>query len=486
MTHDDDERTATLAEDLQPAVHESRADAFALSLGQHCHRREPHTDHATSGTVDDHRRKQNVTGDAVIVGDERERIAGTGTSQPIDEIPLGGLAECALVHAAHAPRVFRRLESNHGRTDYNLRARVTGHSPAMPAWLNRLLVTALFALMGCGGSGDSAPSTPTTPTPPAPADPLRDAANVSGKLVGTAVQSGLLRMPQYTAVVMRHFNYLTAEYELKMGVIGQSPGSNNFVPGDAIVGFAAANGMRVKGHALVWHGSVPAWVDALSPADLRPMFENYIRDVAAHYRGQVLAWDVVNEAVADDGSGLRDTVFRRKLGDGYIAEAFRLARQADPGARLFYNDYGGEGLNAKSNRIYDLMRSLLAQGVPIDGIGLQMHITASNPPSAASVAANVRRLADLGLLVNISEMDVRIRGAPGTPAMRLELQKSVYKSMVAVCVDEPRCDAVTFWGFTDLYSWIDNQFGPDDPLLFDEQYAAKPAFYGVLDALLRR
>lgn len=356
----------------------------------------------------------------------------------------------------------------------------------MRPWFKSLLVAVLLSLTGCGGSGDRTPVTPINPTQPVPPDPLRDAANVSGKLIGTAVQSSLLRLPQYNTVAARHFNYLTAEYEMKMGVIAQSRGFNDFTGGDAIVSFAAANGMRIKGHALVWHGSVPSWVDALSPGDLRIMFETYIRDVAGHYRGQVHGWDVVNEAVADDASGLRDTVFRRKLGDAYIADAFRLARQADPGARLFYNDYGGEALNAKSNRIYDLMRSLLAQGVPIDGIGLQMHISAANPPNAASVAANVRRLADLGLLVNISEMDVRIRDAPGALPMRLELQKAVYQSMVAVCVDERRCDAVTFWGFTDTYSWIDSQFGPDDPLLFDEQYAAKPAFHGVLEALRGR
>ena len=349
-----------------------------------------------------------------------------------------------------------------------------------------LAALVLVALNACGGSSDQAANTPTTPTPPVQADPLRNAGAFSGKMVGTAVQTGLLRASQYATVAGRHFNYLTAEYEMKMATIGQSPGAYNFAPGDALVGFAAANGMRVKGHAFVWHGSVPSWVDALSPTDLRTMVTNYIREVGAHYRGQVFAWDVVNEAIADDSSGLRDTVFRRKLGDGYIAEAFQLARQADPTALLFYNDYGGEGLNAKSNRIYDLVRSLLAQGVPIDGVGLQMHITASNPPSTASVAANMRRLADLGLLVNISEMDVRVRDVPGTLTARLEVQKTVYKSMVTVCVEEPRCDAVTFWGFTDAHSWIDNQFGPDDPLLFDEQYAPKPAFYGVLDALLRR
>jgi len=337
------------------------------------------------------------------------------------------------------------------------------------------------------------PTTPAPTTPPAAtappgmqAEPLRDAARAAGKLVGAAVQSGLLTDGRYAGVLGRHFNYLTAEYEMKWDAVERVRGSNNFGAGDAIVAYGQANGMQIKGHALVWHGSVPGWVGALSAEDLRAAFENHIRAVAEHYRGRVIAWDVVNEAIADDGSGLRDTVFRQKLGDQYIADAFRIARQADPQALLFYNDYGGEGLSQKSNRIYDLVQGLRAQGVPIDGVGLQMHITATNPPSDASIAANMRRLAGLGLSVNISEMDVRIKDAPGTTQTRLDLQKSVYHSIVGVCVAEPRCDGVTFWGFTDAYSWIDKQFGADDPLLFDEQYAVKPAYYGVLDALWRR
>jgi endo-1,4-beta-xylanase len=346
-----------------------------------------------------------------------------------------------------------------------------------------------WSAAACGGSNP--PSTPTTPGAPTPApsalpDPLRDAAGASGKLIGTAVQAGFLGIPQYSSVVDRHFNYLTAEYEMKWATIGPAAGVYNFGPGDAIAAYADAHGMRVKGHAFVWHGSVPAWVNGLSAPDLKTAVATYIRAVAEHYRGRVLAWDVVNEAVADDGSGLRDTVFRQKLGDAYIADAFRVARAVDPGALLFYNDYNGEGLNAKSNRIYELMRSLLSQGVPIDGIGLQMHVSATGRPSDASIASNMRRLADLGLLVNISEMDVRIRDVPGTTQTRLDVQKAVYHDIVAICVAEPRCHAVTLWGFTDAHSWIDAQFGPDDPLLFDEQYAPKPAFYGVMDALLRR
>jgi len=355
-----------------------------------------------------------------------------------------------------------------------------------------VLVGAMLVLQpGCRDrTTPVAPTTTTTTTTTVPAgiqaEPLRDAARESGKLVGAAVQSGLLADGRYAGVLARHFSYLTAEYEMKWDAIERVRGNNNFGAGDAIVAYGQANGMQIKGHALIWHGSVPEWVGALSAADLRAAFENHIRTVAEHYRGRVIAWDVVNEAIADDGSGLRDTVFRQKLGDQYIADAFRLTRQADPQALLFYNDYGGEGLSQKSNRIYDLVQGLRAQGVPIDGVGLQMHITATNPPSEASIAANMRRLASLGLSVNISEMDVRIRDVPGTAQIRLDVQKSVYRSHVGVCVAEPRCDGVTFWGFTDAHSWIDRQFGADDPLLFDEQYAVKPAYYGVLDALWRR
>jgi endo-1,4-beta-xylanase len=359
--------------------------------------------------------------------------------------------------------------------------------PPMVRLLNAVAVVSIFTLLACGGDKSSpSPTSPTAPTTPTglTVAPLRDAAQSAGKLMGAAVQSGLLGDGRYSGVLGRHFNYLTAEYEMKWDAIERMRGANNFAAGDAIVAYGQANGMKIKGHALIWHGSVPSRVGSPSASELRAAFEDHIRSVAEHFRGRVVAWDVVNEAIADDNSGLRDTIFRQKLGDQYIADAFRIAHQADPQALLFYNDYGGEGLNQKSNRIYDLVQGLRAQGVPIDGVGLQMHITAGSPPSEGNVAANMSRLASLGLMVNISEMDVRIRDLPA--ATRLETQRTVYKTLVSVCVAEPRCDAVTFWGFTDAHSWIDAQFGADDPLLFDEQYGAKPAYTGVLDALLRR
>jgi GH35 family endo-1,4-beta-xylanase len=178
--------------------------------------------------------------------------------------------------------------------------------------------------------------------------------------------------------------------------------------------------------------------------------------------------------------------FLQKLGESYLELAFRVAREADPDVLLIYNDYGAEGLGRKSDDVYALLRRHKERGAPIGGVGLQMHVAAQSRPPSGDIAANMRRLADLGLLVNISEMDVRIKDVAGDKAARLQVQRREYQDLVAVCLNEPFCHAVTFWGFTDKHSWIDGFFGPDDPLLFDEAYAAKPAFFGVQDALRRR
>jgi len=349
-----------------------------------------------------------------------------------------------------------------------------------------LVAPFLLALAACGSDSPTSPGEPS-PEPTADPSPLRAAAEAAGKRVGAAVFSGgLAGEPLYAATFAKHFDAVVAEYEMKWDPVELQPGVYDFTGADRIVGFAEEHGMRVKGHALIWHGATPTWVGELSPPELRIAVEDHIRTVVGRYRGRVAAWDVVNEAIDDQTRGLRDTVFLRGLGPGYLAEAFRLAHEADPDALLLYNDYGGEGLGGKSDAVYELVRGLVEDGVPIHGVGLQMHISAAGYPPAADIAANVARLADLGLLVNISEMDVRIRGLTGDTRARLQRQREVYRDVVGVCAAHPRCDSVTFWGFTDAHSWIDSFFGPDDPLLFDEQYRAKPAFFGVEDALLGR
>src|SRR5258708_35743545 len=258
-----------------------------------------------------------------------------------------------------------------------------------------LIPVLLVALAACGGGGDYAVPfpTPALGPPAASVAPLRDSAATAGKLVGAAVQSGYLASePDYVAALGRHFSYVTAEYEMKWDPIQRERGVFDSSRGDAIVAFAEANGMRVKGHALVWHGATPSWVGTLSPRDLRDAVANHIRTVAGHYRDHVAAWDVVNEAVAADGSGLRDTVFSRGLGPDYIADAFRTAREADPRALLFYNEYDAEGKGLKSDRVYELVKGLKQEGVPIDGVGLQMHVDARSYPQLADITANIQRL----------------------------------------------------------------------------------------------
>lgn len=334
------------------------------------------------------------------------------------------------------------------------------------------------------------PGPPPSSTAPGPSatqvDPLKTGPG-GRRLVGAAVQASLLRSDAtYANTFAYHFDYVTAEFEMKWGQIERTRGVRNYGPADEIVAFAEARGIRVKGHALIWHGDSPAWLESLSPAEARIAFEDHIRTTVGRYRGRLAAWDVVNEALADDRAGLRDSVYLRKLGPDYIADAFRLAREADPQALLIYNDYSAEGLNRKSNDQYDLVRGLVNGGVGIGGVGLQMHLDAVSRPATADISANVKRLADLGLLVNYSEMDVRVARVAGDRTAKLEEQRRIYHDVVAVCASEPRCDAVTFWGFTDRHSWIDQFFGPDDPLLFDDSYGVKPAYYGAFEALRGR
>jgi endo-1,4-beta-xylanase len=310
---------------------------------------------------------------------------------------------------------------------------------------------------------------------------LREAAASTGRLMGAAVGAGHLLESDYAATAAAELSFATPENEMKWATTEPAQGQFDFTGGDAIVAFAQQHGIQVKGHTLVWHSQLPSWVSAITDATaLRAAMINHVFGEVVHYSGQVAAWDVVNEAVADGGQSLRNTVFYQVLGPGYLDDAFNAAHAADPAARLYYNEYGAEGLGAKSDFVYSLVQGMLARGVPIHGVGLQMHAgPADASPSAAQVAANMQRLAALGLDVVISEMDVQIC------ASDLGTQSTRFHDIVADCVAQPACKAVTVWGVTDKYSWLDGQACVTPrPLLFDDNYNAKPARMGVLSALL--
>lgn len=328
---------------------------------------------------------------------------------------------------------------------------------------------------------------------------LRDAADTSGHLIGIALSARRLAEPEYAETARAEFNYVTAENEMKWQFLQPQPGVFDFERADEIMSFAEANGMLVKGHTLVWHSQLPDWVAALTtPDEVRSAMLTHIETVVGRYRGRVQAWDVVNEAWQDNGRDLRDTVFRTQLGDGYIDEAFHAARAADPDAKLYYNDYGGEGTSAKANAIFTMVQGMLERGVPIDGVGLQMHTRSgsSASPSVAEVRINIRRLAALGLEVSLTELDVASCDARSLE-LRMDDQRTRYYELVSACVGEPGCNAVTIWGLIDRYSWLNNNnqglggFGSCGgqaplPLLFDDAYEKKPAYAGVLEALLGR
>jgi endo-1,4-beta-xylanase len=235
----------------------------------------------------------------------------------------------------------------------------------------------------------------------------------------------------------------------------------------------------VRGHTLVWHAQLPAWVHELGPKDLRQAMREHIRSVMAHYDKDVGVWDVVNEPIADDG-GLRPSVFERRLGPGFIEDAFRTARVADADAKLYLNEIGAEGVNRKSDRLYALVRDLKARGVPIDGVGFQAHFNLDGVPP--DFVANMQRFRALGLDVAITEADVALKLAPS--AADLQAQAAIYATIVRSCL-AVKCASLTFWGFTDGRSWIsETQAGFGAATLLDAALHAKPAF-GAVQAVLR-
>jgi len=313
------------------------------------------------------------------------------------------------------------------------------------------------------------------------AAPLRQLAEAKGIYFGAAVAANRLSETQYVQVLNREFNSVTPENEMKWDATEPSRNSFNFSNADRIVNHAQANGQIIRGHTLVWHSQLPSWVSNgnWSASELTQIMENHIANVAGRYRGKLYAWDVVNEAFNEDGTR-RQTVFQNVIGDGYIAAAFRAARAADPTAKLYYNDYNIEGINAKSNAVYNLVRQLKQQGVPIDGVGFQGHFILGQVPN--DLQQNLQRFADLGVEVALTEVDIRMQTPPD--AGKLAQQRADYEKVVRACLAVSKCVGVTVWGITDKYSWVPDTFpGQGAALLFDENYNPKPAYDGVVTAL---
>lgn len=342
---------------------------------------------------------------------------------------------------------------------------------------------------------------------------LRDAFAGDFK-VGAAVARPLVTGadPNAARLVVKQFNSLTAENDMKWEMIEPLEGQFDWTGSDALVEFAETHGMELAGHVLVWHSQVPDWVfeDAEgNPASrelLLARMENHINAVAGRYKGRVPAWEVLNEALNEDGS-LRETPWLQIIGEDYIEKAFEFAHAADPDAKLYYNDYNMYKPE-KAAGARRLIKSLQDKGNPVHGAGLQAHYGLDNPKDLKQFDDAIRKFGEMGLEVYITELDMSVLPFPpqsewgadisvnlelnekynpyadGLPPEVEEEQARRYTKLFQILLaNRQHVSRVTFWGVTDGHSWKNNwpmQGRTDYPLLFGRDYEPRPAYHRVI------
>lgn len=349
-----------------------------------------------------------------------------------------------------------------------------------------LLTLLSFMLLACGTTDVDPGARPENggTTPEETEMVLKDAPFP----VGVAVTPHHMKSePRYNALIKKEMNSITAENHMKMSHLSSARGEYTWDGADYIVSFAKENNMRVHGHALLWHRSIADWVNELPKGDRELWIEvmkEYITDVVTHFKGDVLSWDVVNEAFNDDGSW-RSTPWYDNIGEDYMDLAFQFAHEADPDAILFYNDYGMEYSTAKRSKISEEVTAMIERGVPVHGIGLQMHIDIYSTKS--NMVASINAAASCGVLVHVSEFDVRTNPDEDKNATFTEevaqKQRESYQYMFEALMTIPQHQqfGVTMWGLVDNHSWLSD--APDWGLPFNKEYERKPAYYGIIDAI---
>ncbi|NES27099.1 1,4-beta-xylanase [Micromonospora terminaliae] len=369
----------------------------------------------------------------------------------------------------------------------------------------RRWITAGAVAVATAATLSSVPATAGRPYDPADQS-LRTLAQRHGLAIGTAVDMAALddpADPRYRQLAASEFSTVTAENVMKWESLEPTRGTYNWGPADRLLAFAEQNNQRVRGHVLVWHNQLPGWLTSgvadgsISDTELRDILRRHITAVVTHFKGRIWQWDVVNEAVSDPWDTPSTLHYKgfwaEHLGPGYIADAFRWARAADPHALLFYNDYNIEAFgsrdpaNDKTQFVYDMAKSLLAQRVPIDGIGSQGHLgTQYGNFDTFQVAEALRRFAGLGLATAFTEVDVRSQLTEGVQAgdsneinPRLQASAANFSALLRACLAEKHCLSFTVWGFTDKHSWVPGWFSdPPEGLatIYDENYQPKRAY----------
>lgn len=319
--------------------------------------------------------------------------------------------------------------------------------------------------------------------------------------IGVAVSLRDLRDTDESKLILQQFNSLTPENDMKMGPLHPEENRYNWKAADAIVAFAQAHGLRVRGHNLCWHQQTPRWLfrdpagNLVSKEILLQRLKAHITTVVNRYKGKIYAWDVVNEAITDDSTRfLRNSLWYRICGEDFIAKAFEYAHAADPKAQLFYNDYNLVRPE-KRERAYRLLKQLVDAGVPITGVGIQGHWSVFEP-GAKELEDAIGRFASLGLKVQITELDISIypweknprTRRPGesdafTPELE-QRQLEQYKTIFEIFRRYKKViTGVTFWNVSDRHTWLDQYPVPgrkNYPLLFDQKLQPKDAYRKVI------
>jgi endo-1,4-beta-xylanase len=325
--------------------------------------------------------------------------------------------------------------------------------------------------------------------------------------IGTALSAQQIegRDRRADSLVKKQFNVLTPENTMKSMFVQPEWGKFDFSSGDKLVDYAKKNDMQVVGHALVWHSQLPSYVYRIKSKDsLQTFFNSHINTAAKHYDGKVFAWDVVNEALNEDGT-MRKSIFQRLLGDDFVTEAFRLAEKATPKSELYYNDYNIEQPAKRAGAIR-LIKQIQDAGVRIDGVGIQGHWHVGKVPFE-EIEKSILEYSALGVKVMFTELDIEVlprdfTGAEVSQRMRNsdDPKLNPYKEGLPESVQQQLADdyaklfqlflkhkdkieRITFWGVHDGQSWLNGWPVPgrtNYPLLFDRNYQPKPAYYSVI------
>lgn len=323
--------------------------------------------------------------------------------------------------------------------------------------------------------------------------------------IGTAMSAAQIeeRDPKANAVILQHFNMATPENIMKAEIIHPQWDVYNFDLADKMIAYGEKNKIKINGHTLIWHSQLPAFARNIKSVDsFRTFFTNHINTVAGRYKGKIFSWDVVNEALNEDGT-MRKSIFLNRLGEDFVTEAFRLAAIASPKTELYYNDYNNEQ-PAKRAGCIALIKKIQDAGVRIDGVGIQGHWHAGKVPFK-DIEESILQYAAMGLKVMFTELDIEVlprsfQGADvsqrvasnpalnpykdGLPDSVQQQLASDYENLFKLFLKhKDKVTRITFWGVNDGQSWLNDwpvRGRTNYPLLFDREFNPKPAFYKVI------